>query len=149
MADIFERILMVKRSPIFSEVNTEDLRIVAREMEEASYFSGDRIFNIDEYGDHMYIIERGKVGISLQSIKKPTEYIATMDAGECFGEMNLLDELPRSASAHAIEDTKLLSLEKTKLRALIINYPQLSMGMLKGLSLRLRGANLLRDNGKK
>lgn len=141
MADIFERILMVKKSPIFSEVNTEDLRIVAREMEEASYFAGDRIFNIDEYGDHMYIIEHGKVGISLQPTKNPTEFIAALSAGECFGEMNLLDELPRSASAHALEDTKLLSLEKTKFKALIINYPQLSMGMLKGLSLRLRGAN--------
>ncbi len=148
MADIFEKILMVKKSPIFSEVNTEDLRIVAREMEEESYFSGDRIFNIDEYGDHMYIIENGKVGISLSSEKKPATFIATLETGECFGEMNLLDELPRSASAHVLEDTKLLSLEKTKLRALIINYPQLSMGMLKGLSLRLRGANTSRGSEK-
>jgi CRP-like cAMP-binding protein len=62
--------------------------------------------------------------------------------------MNLLDDLPRSASAHVIEDSILLVLEKSRLRGLIINYPELSLGMLKSLSLRLRQANLLVQRAK-
>ena len=57
--------------------------------------------------------------------------------------MNLLDEQPRSATAYVLDDSRLLSLEKSRLRGLIIHYPELSLGMLKGLSLRLRNANFL------
>ena len=142
MSDMFERILLLKQSPMFSEVSTEDLRIVAQMLEEENYFKGDRIFDINEFGDHMYILHNGRIGISLHSDPAILEFVAELGPGECFGEMNLLDELPRSATAHVLEDTMVLSLEKSRLRGLIINYPELSIGMLKGLSLRLRAANL-------
>ena len=52
--------------------------------------------------------------------------------------MNLLDDLPRSASAVVLEDARLLKLSKMKLRGLMMSYPELGMGMLKSLSLKLR-----------
>jgi CRP-like cAMP-binding protein len=55
--------------------------------------------------------------------------------------MNLLDDLPRSASAHALEDTTVLALEKTRLRGLLQSYPEISIGMLRSLSLRVREVN--------
>ena len=140
MSDLFERILLLKQSPVFSEVSTEDLRVVAKTLEEESYFSGDRIFDINEFGDHMYVMQSGKVGISLSNDPDSREFVAELGPGECFGEMNLLDELPRSATAHVLEDAVVLSLEKSRLRGLIINYPELSLGMVKGLSQRLRSA---------
>jgi CRP-like cAMP-binding protein len=142
MSDLFERVLLLKQSPVFSEVSTEDLRIVAQMLEEENYFAGDRIFDVNEHGDHMYILQSGRVGISLNPDPKIKEFVVELGLGECFGEMNLLDELPRSASAHVLVDSIVLSLEKSRLRGLIINYPELSIGMLKGLSLRLRAANL-------
>ena len=145
MSDLFERILLLKRSPAFNQVKTEDLKVVAQSLEEETYFAGERVFDIDEHGDRMYILQKGKIGISLEknSPKHNAKYVAELGAGECFGEMNLLDDLPRSASAHVIEDSTLLALEKSRLRGLIINYPELSLGILKSLSLRLRQANLL------
>lgn len=142
MSDLFERVLLLKQSPMFSEVSTEDLRIVAQMLEEENYFAGDRIFDVNEHGDHMYILQSGRVGISLNPDPTIKEFVVELGLGECFGEMNLLDELPRSASAHVLVDSIVLSLEKSRLRGLIINYPELSIGMLKGLSLRLRAANL-------
>lgn len=143
MSELFERILLLKNSPVFSQVKTEDLKVVAQSLEEENYFTGERVFDIDEYGDCMYILQQGRVGISLDKGNHKThKFIAELGAGECFGEMNLLDDLPRSASAHVISDSIILSLEKSRLRGLIINYPELSLGMLKGLSLRLRQANL-------
>jgi len=141
MSDLFERILLLKQSPMFSEVTTEDLRIVAKMLEEENYFTGDRIFDVNEHGDHMYILQHGKIGISLSTDPTKKSFVVELGPGDCFGEMNLLDELPRSASAHVLEDTMVLSLEKSRLRGLIINYPELSIGMLKSLSLRLRTAN--------
>lgn len=151
MSDLIERILLLKNSPAFNQVKTEDLKVVAQSLEEETYFAGERVFDIDEHGDRMYILQKGKIGISLEknNHKNKTQYVAELDAGECFGEMNLLDDLPRSASAHVIEDSTLLALEKSRLRGLIINYPELSLGILKSLSLRLRHANLLNAEIKK
>jgi CRP-like cAMP-binding protein len=81
------------------------------------------------------------VGISLEAKSSGNGYVATLSSGDCFGEMNLLDDLPRSATAEVIEDTSLLSLEKTRLRGLIQSYPDMSVGMLRSLSLRLRDVN--------
>ena len=143
MSDLIERILLLKKSPAFNHVKTEDLRTVAQALEEETYFSGESVFEIGEHGDCMYIIQAGKIGISLDAATKDTRhFIAQLAEGDCFGEMNLLDDLPRSASAHVIDDTTLLVLEKSRLRGLIISYPELSLGMLKSLSLRLREANL-------
>ena len=141
MPDLFDRLILLKQSPIFSMVMTDDLRMVAQAMEKQQYFTGDRIFEIGDQGDHLYIIVSGKVGISLESKPSGQSYVAVLSSGDCFGEMNLLDDLPRSATAEVIEDTTLLSLEKTRLRGLIQSYPDMSVGMLRSLSLRLRDAN--------
>lgn len=147
MSDLFERILLLKKSSIFSEVNTEDLRSVALELEDEQHFKGDHVFEINDYGDHMYILREGKIGISLESSPAVKKFVVILEPGDCFGEMNLLDDQPRSATAHVLEDSRLLSLEKSRLRGLTIHYPELSLGMLKGLSLRLRNANLLAKGG--
>ncbi|HHO59034.1 MAG TPA: cyclic nucleotide-binding domain-containing protein [Thiotrichales bacterium] len=139
---LYDRILLLKQSAVFGQVKTEDLKVVAQSLQEERYFSGDRVFDIGEYGDCMYIIQAGRVGIALEKINRShPAFVTELGKGECFGEMNLFDDLPRSASACVIDDAILLSLEKSRLRALIINYPELGLGMLKALSLRLRQAN--------
>ena len=141
MPDLFDRLLLLKKSPMFSKVTTDDLRLVAQALEEQTFFAGDHIFEINEQGDHLYLLVSGKVGITLDADARSSNYISTLGPGECFGEMNLLDDLPRSASAHALEDTSVLSLEKTRLRGLLQSYPEISIGMLRSLSLRVREVN--------
>ena len=69
-----------------------------------------------------------------------------MSAGECFGEMNLLDDLPRSASAIVTQDSTVLKLSQPKLRGLIMSYPELGLGMLKSVSVKLRKTSKLIQN---
>lgn len=138
MTDFFERILLLKNSNIFSEVKTEDLRHLARALEDEMYAKGDRVFDIDERGDRLYIIQSGKVGISIETNPRVQKFVITLGPGNTFGELNLLDDLPRSATAHIVEDAHILSLEKERLHQLILNYPEISFGILKSLSLRLR-----------
>lgn len=141
VADLFTRILMLSRAPVFMGVNTEDLRVLARELEEEACFAGERVFDINEPSDRVYIIETGKIGISLHPDPKVKQFITSLGPNECFGEMGMFDDKPRSATAHVLEDTTLLALDKAKLRALILRYPEISLGMLRNLSLRLREAN--------
>jgi CRP/FNR family cyclic AMP-dependent transcriptional regulator len=141
MSDLFERVLLLKKSQIFSEVSTEDLRVVAQALEEEAYFEGDRVFDINDQGDHMYLLLSGKVGISLNEDPAVMDFVAELGPGECFGEMGMLDDLPRSATAHVLENARMLTLEKARLRGLITSYPELALGMLRGITLRLRSAN--------
>lgn len=142
MSDLFKRLLLLKQSPIFSMVATEDLRMVAGSLEQEHFYSGDRIFEINDQGDHLYLLVSGSVGISIDPDPNSRNFIATLGPGDCFGEMNLLDDLPRSATAHVLEDSVVLTLEKSRLRRLILSYPEISIGMLRSLSMRLRDANL-------
>lgn len=144
MLDIFDRVLILKNTQIFSSVKTEDLAVVAKVLEEEHFSADDMIFNQGDYGDQMYIIESGKVGIAFGEISSQDDFFCVLGKGESFGEMVLLDDQPRSGSAHVLEDTFVLSLNKEKLKSLIISYPELAMGMLKSLSLRLRNANNVR-----
>lgn len=132
---------MLKDAPFFAAVNTDDLRVVAQEIEEEVYLSGDRVFDIHDPSDRVFIIQNGKIGISLSEDPRQKDFIARLGERECFGEMGVLDDEPRSASAHVIEDAILLVLEKTKLRGLIATYPELSIGIMRSLSMRLREAN--------
>ena len=91
----------------------------------------------------MYMIHSGKIGISTHENPETKDYVTVLDAGKYFGEMTIIDDLPRSATAHVVEDSQLFYIEKTKLRTLINQYPELSIGMLKSLSLRLRQTNKL------
>ncbi|MGD2138220.1 MAG: cyclic nucleotide-binding domain-containing protein [Gammaproteobacteria bacterium] len=141
MPDLFERLVLLKQSPVFSRVPTDDLRIVAQAMEEQQYFAGERIFEINEQGDQLYILVSGRIGLTHSPGSQDKNYFATLGAGDILGEMNLLDDLPRSATAHVLEDTTVLALEKTRLKGLIQSYPEISIGILRSLSLRLREVN--------
>jgi hypothetical protein len=88
--DLFERLLLLKKSSMFSKVATDDLRLVAQALEEQSFFAGDHIFEINEQGDHLYLLVSGKVGITLDTDTSSNNYISTLGPGDCFGEMNLL-----------------------------------------------------------
>lgn len=136
--DIFEHIVLLKQSTVFSSVRTDDLRDLALLLEPQEYVSGDTVFEMGEMGEHMYLIESGVVGIYLRQNNTGDIEISRLGRGDCFGEMNLLDELPRSAAAVILEDALLLSLEKQRLRGLIVNHPELAMGMLRSLSLKIR-----------
>ena len=112
MHDLFDRLMLLKRSPMFSMVSTDDLRVVAQALEMQEYFRGDRVFEVNQQGDYLYLLVSGRIGISIEQDPSSREFIATLGPGECFGEMNLLDDLPRSATAQGLEDSTLLALEK-------------------------------------
>ena len=91
----------------------------------------------------------GKIGISIDPDPAKKEFVAYIGAGEAFGEMNLVDDLPRSATAHVLEDTRVLSLEKSRLGGLLLSYPEIGIGMMRALSLKIREGHARLQNEKK
>lgn len=136
--DVFERVILLKQSAVFRSVRTDDLRVLAPYLESQAFVQGDSVFEMGDVANHMYLIESGIVGISMRAREGEKIDLARLGRGECFGEMGLLDELPRSASAEVLADAVLLVLEKQRLHGLIASHPELAQGMLKSLSLKMR-----------
>ena len=137
---IFERIVMLKATPVFAEVSTHDLRVVAQELTEVCFRPGQRVFDINDPGDRFYIIEKGRIGISTHRNPRVRKFVTVLSPGACLGEIGCFEHHPRSATAHVLEDSVLLALEKGKLYGLILEHPELSLGLLRGLGARLRQA---------
>lgn len=101
------------------------------------YSEGELIFKEGDEGDRMYVIQSGRV-----QIKKNTPSgdltIATLGKGEIFGEMALFDRLPRSATAAALDEARILSIDKKKLFQTIDRDPTLVFKTLESMSSRIR-----------
>lgn len=142
---LFERIVLLKNVPFFELLRTDQLRHLAAALEPIAWPGREVIFETGEAGDAMYIVVSGKVGISLGETASFDDFIVELGPGEFFGEMAILDDQPRSASAVSVEGTEAYSLSKDKTRGLLLAYPELGTGMLRALSRRLRTNSRLLD----
>ncbi len=115
---------------------------------------GTVIFREGDTGKTMYIIQSGKVRIFKQ-IGDVDKTLAVLGPGEFFGEMAILDDKPRSASAEVIEDAKMLEVDEGTFEAMIKSNPEIAYRIIKKLSQRLRETNaqieslLIKDKNRK
>ena len=142
---LFERIVLLKGVPFFELLSTDQLRHLAAALEPVAWPGKEIIFETGEPGDAMYILISGKVGISLGETASFEDFIVELGPGEFFGEMAILDDQPRSASAVTVDCTEAYSLGKDKTRSLLMAYPELGTGMLRAMSRRLRINSQLLD----
>lgn len=104
------------------------------------YSDGEIIFEEGEQGNCIYVIQSGKVRIT-KSDSAGERTIAILENGELFGEMALFDKLPRSATARALGDARILSMDKNRLFAGISRDPTLAFKTLEAVSGRIRKLN--------
>jgi len=98
---------------------------------------GDFIFREGELGTEMYIIHEGKIEILNQVGTKET-VLAVLEKGDFFGEMSVLEDLPRAASARALTDTRLLQINGSTFDQMLKDNPEIAVRMMRKLSRRLR-----------
>lgn len=101
------------------------------------YSDDEVIFREGEKGERMYVIQSGKVKIT-KEMPSGEITIATLESGEVFGEMALFSRQPRCATARALGDTRILSVDKKKLFSTISSDPTLVFKILESMSVRLR-----------
>lgn len=99
------------------------------------------IFQQGDAGDALYVILEGEIEI-VQTLDNAPVPLSTFHAGEYFGEMALLDDAPRSATARAARDSRLLQIRKDDFLELLREHPTLFTDAMRVLSARLRETNL-------
>jgi CRP/FNR family transcriptional regulator, cyclic AMP receptor protein len=127
--------------PLFSELSPGELERVAQVAIPRNYPGDTRVFHEGDPGDACYIISQGSCRVIRQHSDGRVITLATLGPGAIFGELAMLDGERRSASVEAAEDTELLALPATDMRALIRDHPEMAEKLVVALTRRLREAN--------
>lgn len=136
----------LRQIPLFSLLDDRERANLLEHAGVTRHTANSVIFAAGEQGGVMYVIERGRVEIYLRDAANERLTVAMMGPGEIFGELSLLDNLPRSASAKAVEDTALIAITRDDLLALVTAHPDAALDMMTMLGQRVRNTSDLARN---
>ncbi|HCC49231.1 MAG TPA: hypothetical protein DEQ38_14110 [Elusimicrobia bacterium] len=141
--EILAKLDFLKGINLFEGIKKRQLIHVLESLQERTYLKGETIFAQGDIGRALFIVSSGKIALSrLDAAAQKAEVIAEVNPGEFFGEMALLEEMPRTATATAAEDTKVFMLFKIKLDSLLFSRPKIGVvvasQLARILSARLR-----------
>ena len=124
--------------PFFAGLEPAALERLAAPMRSRRFRRGEVIFHIGDPGDALFVIVAGEVKISLPSETGEEAILATLRAGDVFGELALLDGAPRSASATALSPTETVVLPRDRFRELIATEAGVRDALLASIAGELR-----------
>lgn len=137
MGDPVQRLRQV---PLFDGMSDEDLQRICREVEEVHLDPGDMLFSEGDMGDCAYFITDGDVEILKATARRDT-LLAVRHAGDVIGEMALLQEEPRNATARARTAVDVLSIPKAALDEVLDTSPVASRALFGTFLARLRATH--------
>jgi uncharacterized membrane protein len=139
MSKTTEMTLEALRSvPLFASLSDDAATELRNLLTENDVPSKTQVFNKGDTGNAMYLIERGKVRISITDEDRKEITLAELAQGDFFGEMSLIDGRQRSADASVVDDARFAVLARPDFLAFVRSNPDVALGMLGALSDRLR-----------
>lgn len=132
---------LVALVPLFRGMSPALLGELARKLHPVAFRSGTAVFHADDVGSMLYIIIKGAVKIFVPATDGREVVLAVQRTGDLFGEMSLLDDERRSASATTLEDTEMVSLSRQDFQDVLARHPDACRAILDVLVKRLRQTN--------
>jgi CRP/FNR family cyclic AMP-dependent transcriptional regulator len=120
--------------PLFEELNRREKQDVSDVLQHKTYKKGELVFQQGNPGTGLFIVMTGSVDVQQEEDDGTILHLASAKPGEFIGELALLDDSPRSASAVAVDDTSVVALYRTDLLALAEGRPRLGVKILMQLS---------------
>ncbi len=127
---------LLRQVPLFSGLDGRELERLAGRFQERSFPEGATVVEEGSTGTSFFVIGEGNAAVSVGG-----ELRANLGPGDCFGEMAVIDEEPRSAHVIAMDDSSLLVLRREDFHARLRNSPEVAISLLKEISRRLRRAD--------
>jgi CRP/FNR family cyclic AMP-dependent transcriptional regulator len=122
--------------PLFAGISDESMARLAAVAGEQDFAAGQFIVRQGQVGTGLYIIVSGSVDV----LHGADDVVATLQAGEFFGELSVIDQQPRSASVQAKEGTAVLALASWDLLSLLEADNALALNLINVLVARVRSA---------
>ena len=136
---------LLKELPVFEGLSQRELIAIERIIHQRRYNAGEMIFGEDMLGAGMYIVKEGEVSITKKVNKNKEIELAVIGERNFFGEMALIDEMPRSASAKAKKDTVLFAFCKPDLENIMERNPKVAAAIITNIA-RLVCKRLVKAN---
>jgi uncharacterized membrane protein len=124
--------------PLFASLDDDAARELRSLLSDKTVPQNTRLFRQGEQGDAMYLIESGRVRISIHDEDDQELTLAELAQGDFFGEMSIIDGRQRSADARVIEDAQLAILSRDAFLSFVRSNPDVPLKMLSALTDRLR-----------
>jgi hypothetical protein len=134
---LMDRILFLKRVPLFAALTPTDLKQVAAITSEETFPDGEVIAYRGESGDAMFVIVSGEVRVCIEENGVETE-LARRKPGEYVGELSIINREPRNATLIAQGDVRALCIDQKTFEGLIRERPEVSLFIIQVLSKRLK-----------
>jgi len=132
---------LLRNVPIFAELTEADLEVLARLATRRRYPKDGVVFFENEEGASFFMIVQGRIKVTILGDDGREIILSVLSSGDFFGEMALLDNEPRSATAIAVEDSELLCLNRADFQSVVSANPRVMQALIKVLTTRLRKAN--------
>ena len=132
---------VVRRAPLFTALDEAAAVSLRASMDSVKIAKGSILFKEGDEGEHLYVIIDGKLKLGTSSGDGRENLLSILGPGEMFGELSLFDPGPRTSTATAVTDAKLLSLSHEKVIPWLRENPEVSLQLLTRLSQRLRRTN--------
>jgi CRP/FNR family transcriptional regulator, cyclic AMP receptor protein len=139
-AQMYEDIL--SQVPLFHDLTKHELQVLSVNCRERDYPTGGTLLRQGETGIGLFIITSGKVQITQQAPDGSVRDLGTFERGAVLGEMSLLDDLPRTATAVALEPSQAIAIPVWDFRAALREQPEIAIKLLAIMSRRLRHKEL-------
>lgn len=131
----------LQKVPFFSQLESDSAKALADQLVPRRFSEGQIIFHHGDPGGLLYIITGGKVKISYTLPEGQEALLAILGAGDFFGELALLDDAPRSATAIAMDRTDTLTLHRDDFINFISQNPEFAYQVMRTLAKRIRHLN--------
>ena len=133
----------LSRVPLFKRLTPEELEQLAQEVDQVKFEANETIFNEQDRGDALYVVDSGSVRIwVLDEDVKPVT-LTELQPGEFFGELAVLDRGPRSTNATAIVETTLHRLSSDDFQEFLMQHPDVAIDVICEIGARMRQTNML------
>lgn len=140
-----QTINFLRNVPLFSTLTRRELRHLNSIVHHRTYQADEFLFRKGQPGAAMFIIKSGEINILDQDHHHRENVVATLKDNSFFGELALLDDSPRSASAKAVTTTEIYAFFRNDLDRLMSAFPHIGLQVYRALSLiigvRLKSAN--------
>ena len=133
--------VVVRKAPLFSALDDAASATLRESMIPVKVSKGNTLFKEGDAGDRLYVVVAGKLKLGTTSSDGRENLLSILGPGEMFGELSLFDPGPRTATATAVTDSRLLSLSNDKVIGWVTQHPNVSLQLLGRLAQRLRRSN--------
>lgn len=128
-----EKVIFLQNVEVFAAVSTEHLAYIAAIAAEVSYLKNETVYQLGQPSNALYLVLEGKI-----RLHREEEEIATAGPREAFGTWALFDDEPRLTTATAMEDSRLLRVDREEFFELLSDHTEVNQAVLKHIAGRMR-----------